>query len=114
MPSKPSNKTNDILPGQKITCAHCGAVNQDVRPQDACWQCGKTLSSKPDIDAESSGQTAESGGTKLRNRPARMSLEERVAKRKSERKPAFPKLLTIAAVIAVLIALAVAYFMMHR
>ncbi|HZT42861.1 MAG TPA: hypothetical protein VFA07_11905 [Chthonomonadaceae bacterium] len=26
-----------------IRCPHCGASNQDVTEQDACWKCGKIL-----------------------------------------------------------------------
>lgn len=27
----------------KIQCPHCKAVNQDVSPDDPCWQCGTIL-----------------------------------------------------------------------
>ncbi len=114
MPSKPSNQSNETLSGMKITCPHCGAVNQDVRPQDACWQCRKTLSSKSEVDAATSGESTEGGGLRMRNRPARLSLEERVAARKAERKTTFPRQLVIAVVLLILIALAVVYFIRHR
>ena len=76
----------------KIKCPHCGAINQDVTPQDACWNCGKPLGAKAAAPAPttpaanvSEAQTEpvlEAGGQKLKAQP---TLEERVAVRKSER-----------------------------
>ena len=31
----------------KLSCASCGAVNQDVSPGDPCWQCNSALGATP-------------------------------------------------------------------
>lgn len=48
-----------------IRCPHCAAINQDVSEKEPCWQCGKTLGSKPS-DSVNSPQRPEPTTTNFR------------------------------------------------
>jgi hypothetical protein len=109
---------------ERIRCPHCNAVNQDVEPSDACWQCGKPLGAPAVAQAVvktpaaiSPVVSAETPQVMLPAVPksgqAAPSLEERVAARKAARKrtnPAIPALV----VALILIVLAAIYFALHQ
>lgn len=96
----------------KITCPHCGAVNQDVTTADSCWKCGKPLGASAVVTAEEL-RDGEMGGQKLKAQP---SLEERVAQRKEERL-ASRRASSVTPIIVVLLLLLIAlllYFYVFR
>lgn len=87
---------------ERIRCPHCGAMNQDVTPKDACWQCGKVLGDPPSEDAPPLAKET----------PVKLTLEERVAARKAAKaqRSAVP---TLVGIVVVLLVLLVVLFLLH-
>ncbi len=87
---------------EKLRCPHCNAMNQDVEATDNCWQCGNRL------DAAQDGPVAP-----LKQVQAKPGLEERVAKRKEERKNDGTALSLAMVVIMLLILTIIVIFIMR-
>ena len=58
-----------------IRCPHCGASNQDVTEQDACWKCGQVLGAPAAADSvETSAPPPAASSAKL-STAARMEAQ---------------------------------------
>ena len=54
----------------KIRCPHCGASNQDVTEQDACWKCGQVLGAPGEAaPVSTSAPPAATGSSNLSSLP---------------------------------------------
>ena len=89
----------------KIKCPHCGAINQDVTEQEACWNCGKSLAAAPAPLMDAPDASPEAGGQQMKTMKTKPTLEERVAARKAARRanPAVPVILVILALLIILL-----------
>lgn len=86
---------------EKIRCPHCSAMNQDVEPADNCWQCGNRLDG-----------AAVAPVVQVKQAVPQLGLEERVAKRKEEKKNDGTKLSLAMVIIMLLILTIIVVFVM--
>ena len=108
----------------KIQCPHCKAVNQDVKTNDPCWQCGTVLSAPVSTHVaevgsgttgtKSAGETVTSTAPILKQNE-RNPAKERVpiSQRPRTSTPDYRAIVIALAVIALLIA-GVVFLVMHH